>query len=274
MKQDFGSSVTENQVLDHGSTASESATCLLVSVRSVPELEIAIASGAAIIDLKEPRHGALAPTDQGLWIQAARRWSQLDCGTQPPRLSAALGEASEAVKCVEHLPTRFDFAKAGPSGCRTTSDLRNLWTTLRERLDDATELVAVAYADWNAAGCVAPDVVFQLASEFGLKTCLLDTFQKRAGSSLDILGERSTRDLAKTAGRLGLRWVLAGSIRRSDLQRLIAWQVVPDCIGVRGDVCLGSREGSICETRIKGWVDALLPNRDSILPFPQPGDSG
>ncbi len=55
---------------------------LLVSARSAAEVEVAIASGADIVDLKEPRAGALAPTGRELWHQVARRWDEMDQASQ------------------------------------------------------------------------------------------------------------------------------------------------------------------------------------------------
>ena len=126
----------------------------------------------------------------------------MDRATETPGLSAALGEPSEASSCAGHLPARFDFAKAGPSGCDCPDRLRRTWTDVRSQLDERIELVGVAYADWQQAGCVAPEVVFELACEFGLRRCLLDTFHKDGSSSVDLLGVASLCDLANRANAL------------------------------------------------------------------------
>ena len=200
---------------------------------------MAIGSGADIVDLKEPRAGALSPTDPQLWRQVARRWEQVDANAQLPRFSAALGERAEARDCAASLPARFDFAKAGPSGCSDETQLRRLWSDVRQQLDPSIELVAVAYADWESAGCPTPQSVFQLAHQSGIRRCLLDTFDKAGKSSLQLMGLGSLRELAGIARSLDLWWALAGSVRCQDVARLRAVALAPDCFGVRGDVCRG-----------------------------------
>src|SRR5207244_7336185 len=44
-------------------------TGLLVSVRSAAEAETALAGGADVVDVKEPRRGALGPADPSVWKQ-------------------------------------------------------------------------------------------------------------------------------------------------------------------------------------------------------------
>lgn len=230
---------------------------LLVSVRDMIEVEIAIDSGVDIIDLKEPRAGALAPTDRYLWMQVAQRWDRMRCFNGPPWLSAALGEPGEAVSRAAQLPHGFHFAKAGPCGCGSTAGLTTLWTDVRERLPPRTELVAVAYADWKTAGCPAPEDVFRQAAEFGLRHCLLDTFEKKGQSTVSLLGMIALRELATLARQLRLWWALAGSIAGQEVVRLLAADIVPGCFGVRGDVCQGRREGSLQAERVRSWMDIL-----------------
>ncbi len=231
---------------------------LLVSVRSSEEVEMAIGSGADIVDLKEPRAGALSPTDPQLWRQVARRWEQVDANAQLPRFSAALGERAEARDCAASLPARFDFAKAGPSGCSDETQLRRLWSDVRQQLDPSIELVAVAYADWESAGCPTPQSVFQLAHQSGIRRCLLDTFDKAGKSSLQLMGLGSLRELAGIARSLDLWWALAGSVRCQDVAPLRAVALAPDCFGVRGDVCRGAkREETLQADRIEDWLREL-----------------
>jgi uncharacterized protein (UPF0264 family) len=228
------------------------AAQLLVSVRSEAELESVIESGADIVDLKEPKAGPLAPTDPALWEWAKNRRKSMD-RFDSPKFSAALGEPDEAIACAARLPGEFDFAKAGPSGCDDRDQLWRLWEQVRRRLDDRVELVAVAYADFQVAGCPAPETVFRVAAEFGLRHCLLDTYRKDGRSSIEQLGMESLRRLAETAERQSLWWALAGSIRRTDPRRLQQNGITPNCFGVRGDVCAGAREDALQPERVHAW---------------------
>ena len=61
-------------------------TQLLVSVRSAEEAEAALHGGAALIDVKEPRRGALGRASDGILADVVRTVA----GRRP--VSAALGE--------------------------------------------------------------------------------------------------------------------------------------------------------------------------------------
>jgi uncharacterized protein (UPF0264 family) len=229
---------------------------LLVSVRSRAEMESVIGAGADIVDLKEPKAGPLAPTDPSLWEWAANHRKSI-ARADSPKFSAALGEPDEAIACASRLPGEFDFAKAGPSGCGDRNRLWRLWEQVRGRLDDRIELVAVAYADFQVAGCPAPETVFRMAKEFGLRRCLLDTYRKDGRSSIEQLGMESLKRLAETAESQSLWWALAGSIRRTDPRRLDQNGIIPNCFGVRGDVCAGTREGTLQSERVRAWRSEL-----------------
>jgi uncharacterized protein (UPF0264 family) len=229
---------------------------LLISVRDLAEFRSLLGAGVDVIDLKEPRAGALSPTDSRLWRQVAQEWSQR-AGSTTSFLSAALGESAEALAVAQLLPAEFHFAKAGPSRCRTQADLVKLWRDVRGRLDPAVELVAVAYADYDEAECPPPEEVLKAAAEFGLRRCLLDTFTKDARSSIERLGLAKLRSFGELAKQLELWWALAGSIREQEIGRLLASEIVPNCVGVRGDVCDRSREGKMRLERVQSWITAL-----------------
>jgi (5-formylfuran-3-yl)methyl phosphate synthase len=230
---------------------------LLVSVRNQEEAMLALSAGVDIVDLKEPGRGPLAPTDRDLWQAIAKSWPECGPNADAPLLSAALGECDEAVERAGQLPARFAFAKAGPSTCRTTRQLGQLWAQLRESLNSQVELVAVAYADWRRAECPPPQAIFELAAQRGMTHCLLDTWKKDGVSSLQILGESELRRLDQAASHLRLRWILAGSIRVADLRSRAVLNASPYGFGVRGDVCGGIREGALQADRIRVWIDAL-----------------
>ena len=235
---------------------SEDLADLLVSVRDQGELLEVRKSAVRIIDLKEPRRGPLAPADASLWQFADELWR--DSGGQSKGLlSAALGEQAQAREVAASLPETFAFAKVGPSDCETESSLIALWDEIRLALRDSTELVAVAYADWKSANCPAPEVVFRLASEHGFKRCLIDTYQKDGRSTVDHLGYPALSKLHQVARQKNLWWTLAGSIRRPVVDELKALGWMPDCFGVRGDVCSGTRTTRISHDLVQAWCQRL-----------------
>src|SRR5262245_31474571 len=119
---------------------------LLVSVRSPAEAEIALASGAAVIDVKDPARGALGRADD----HVLRDVVQCVDGRGPVR--AALGELRELTTDLK-IPTGVTFIKLGLAGCAGDD-----WRVRLSGLLDSgfgpgrtPQLVVAAYADWQEA---------------------------------------------------------------------------------------------------------------------------
>lgn len=244
---------------------------LLISVRSEQEVDDAIAGGADIVDLKEPRRGALAPTSTELWNSVSHGNNQHSAGrccedrSDTIRFSAALGESEQATSIAAFLPPTFAFAKVGPTDCDTKERLTELWSAVLDQLNCRTELVAVAYADHESARCLPAEQVFQLAAEFGFKRCLIDTLGKDGRSTVDHLGIDGLRRLASVVEQQRLWWTLAGSITLDQIEWLHRQSIWPDCFGVRGDVCVGDRQSVLSATRVKQWKQACV-TRPSRVP--------
>ncbi len=256
-------------------------TDLLVSVRTESELRQAISMGVSIIDLKEPKLGALAPVTPELWsrsVQVCREYDTfcidrdsdpptkqtmrldptLDLPDTSPRLSAALGERSDYSTIIDKLPPAFRFAKIGPSGITSPSELIEVFRDAKDRLPQTTELVAVAYADFIPAGCLCPESVFNVAAQIGLQRVLIDTFFKDGRSTLDHLSMSQLKELSQFAIAGSMEWSLAGSIKYSMIEKLEAAGIQPNCFAVRGDVCESGRTSGLSEQRLKLWCERLL----------------
>ena len=237
---------------------------LLISVRSRDEFAIAVESNVNIVDLKEPRAGALAPSNRDLWDHAAKTFRELE-NPHSILLSAALGEQTIAVRTASQLPLAFAFAKAGPSGCDSEAQLSNLWRGVRQQLAQPIELVAVAYADHANAKCLDAKSIFRLAKKLGFRRCLIDTFRKDGRSTLDHLGLPGISKLEDFARRSNLWWAIAGSIKSNCVETLSHSNIHPDCYGVRGDVCDDGRKGTLQRDRIQTWKQALARQSASDL---------
>lgn len=224
---------------------------LLVSVRSLAEAKLASQSNISILDVKEPSDGPLAPAGKEVW----ERIAEFNAGRIP--LSAALGEFHQGIEVAAAVPKQFRFAKVGPSGSLSIENLHGRWQEIRSRLSPDIELVAVAYADHRAASCPAPDEVFGLAAKIGLKTWLVDTFEKDGKSTLDHLSGTELLSISAFAKQYGAKWVLAGSMRIEMLEGIRLAKICPDLFGVRGDVCMESRGSELSVQRIGRWLARL-----------------
>ncbi|QDS92338.1 hypothetical protein FF011L_10800 [Roseimaritima multifibrata] len=221
---------------------------LLVSVTTLEEAALAAGQGVAVVDIKDPGKGALGGADPVLWDQVASRLPA------KVRLSAALGEAIESTSA-ERLPSRFQFAKAGPGGSGNLAALVRRWSKIRKSLPAATEFVGVAYADFVSANAPSPEEVFQAAVSEGLRWVLVDTFTKDGRSTCEHLGRDRLQALDDLAAGAGVSYVLAGSLKLNSLPSLVGLR--HRLIGLRGAVCDHGRTGQLSQAKIQQWQTAI-----------------
>ena len=133
-----------------------------------------------------------------------------------------------------------------------------MWADVRHALAAPVELVAVAYADASAAGTLEPEEIITLGNKHGFRRVLIDTFVKDGRSSVEHLQSRRLRVLRRLTRTFGMQWMLAGAIRRDDLNSWLENDTQPDGFGVRGDICESGRESEIAPQRIRLWQHQLV----------------
>jgi uncharacterized protein (UPF0264 family) len=231
-------------------------TGLLVSVRNGEEARIALAGGADLIDVKEPRRGSLGAAEPVVW-EAVRR--QID-GQAP--ISAALGEL--ATDNVEHHAPHclgYAYAKMGLAGCASQTDWQERWLRAADRLPAGTAGVAVIYADWQTADAPAPDDVLDLAIRARCPLVLVDTHDKRGKTLLDWMDMPQINTLRQTTEQLGMGLVLAGALRLESIGPLRI--AAPAYFAVRGAVCAGERTGGIELSLVKRLAQFVRKTEDA-----------
>lgn len=214
-------------------------TRLLASVASLEELVLAARGGADILDLKDPKSGAL-----GAWpldgiaraVSTARRMAD----RRP--LSATVGDlpmdpATVTGRVAETWACGVDYVKIGlfPSG-----DPAACVAALAPEARRGARIVAVLFADlWSDTACLLPDI-----AKAGFAGAMLDTAGKGAGG---LLRHKTNEELARFVERargLGLLTGLAGSLRREDIPALLP--LAPDYLGFRTALCAGAdRSGAL-----------------------------
>jgi len=226
---------------------------LLVSVRSASEARAAIAGGAAIIDVKEPRNGPLGRATGDVWSQV------LAVVADRVPVSVALGELNEWFVPQPPEPVSWPgeliaYAKLGLSDAG--SDWREQWRNLRSRLAEmqspAPEWVAVLYADWKRARALHPDLVLGEALEIDeCRGVLIDTFDKSRPSPIDARW-KDTTDCIRNRGRF---LALAGRMDVDAIEQVASLE--PDIIAVRGAACTrGDRLGVVEVERVARLAQA------------------
>jgi uncharacterized protein (UPF0264 family) len=223
-------------------------TGLLVSVRSAAEAETALAGGADIIDVKEPRRGALGPADPSVW----REILETVDGRVPA--SAALGELhSNEVDDYASRAAGFTYAKIGLSTWRRCHDSTAKWFQTKSALPAEVFVVPVLYADIEATGwqtfSAAARAAISLAADSRSALLVIDTFQKNGANLLDLVSLPELQRLSIVAAQDRIQLVLAGSLNEQAIETLLPLQ--PAYIGVRTSACAGGRDGTIDLGRVK-----------------------
>lgn len=225
-------------------------TRLLVSVRSAQEAVHALAGGADLIDVKEPRHGSLGAAAPRVWLDVANT-----VGTARP-LSAALGELRDMPEAPELAGLAgYGYAKVGLANSTSMLDWVERWQRATEAMPGGTAPVAVAYADFEIAHCPRPAEICSVGHDLGCRVLLVDTFNKLGGNIFRVV---ETAELARTfrlARILSMTTVLAGSLSLDVVDQALALE--PDYMAVRGAVCRGTREAELDAALVKRWVDRL-----------------
>jgi uncharacterized protein (UPF0264 family) len=222
-------------------------TKLLVSVRNREEAAVALAAGADLIDVKEPRRGSLGAADPG----AIREVVDQAAGAIP--VSAALGELTASTHAgPPALPSGIRFAKIGLAGCRSDETWPARWRAFVEALPGGTQPVAVVYADWRTCEAPPPDAVLSAAADIGCTVFLVDTYDKSRGGLFDHWPSAELSQWAEDARRLGGLLVLAGSLSLATIPS--ALELPPDYIAVRGAACRGGREGRLDQALLRELV--------------------
>ena len=247
---------------------------LLVSVRNVDEARAALDGGAAILDLKEPRHGPLGRVSLHVGKEVMAFLSGPSSADGSPRtgdslrhrvtLSAALGEVHDEDRPRNWKPVPgISLYKLGLSRCAGNGRWKSAldgWLEWLKVSGPGPSLVAVAYADDSIARAPQPREVLEYAIGRRLPYFLMDTFDKRQGSLRAWRSDGELKALVDIAHRGGVRVALAGCLRAEDFEALAP--LGPDVLAVRSAACQGGdRLQQVDAIRVASLVAKLNRSR-------------
>ena len=224
---------------------------LLVSVRDAAEARIALAAGVDLIDIKEPRKGALGAANAATIGEIAATVS----GRVP--VSVALGELRD-VGDAELLLDRVAgvlLAKIGLAGVAQNVDWHDRWHSQIARMPKSIHSVAVVYADWRMVGAPPPQEVLRRACEFGCLALLVDTCDKSHGDLLAHWPLDEIRTFVDQVQHSKLLAVIGGSLTAAVLDEIAGTGA--DYVAVRGAVCRGKRDGPIDQDKLARFVQQV-----------------
>lgn len=224
-------------------------TQLLVSVRSAAEAQLALECGVAWIDVKEPSLGSLGSAS-GAELRAVA-----DCVGDQACLSAALGELGELPQSPQFDTSGYRFAKLGLSKCQDVPDWQVRWQQAAENFATETAAVAVIYADWQTAAAPSPEEVYELLEHPACGALLVDTWDKRRGSLLQLWSQAQLAEMISAARHRNKLAVVAGSLSLEDIPQLLPLD--PDVVAVRGAATNGDRRGKLDPRRVQQLVELV-----------------
>jgi uncharacterized protein (UPF0264 family) len=233
-------------------------TLFLASVRDEAEAAIALLARADIIDLKEPRRGALGALDRDttrsivslVGGRVAVSATIGDLPMQPETIGAAV---------LEKTACGVDYVKFGlfPDG-----DARRCLDALQP-VARRVPLILVMFTDRLPDF----DAMLPAAADMRAAGIMLDTADKSSGSLLAHLDPRQLASFVTQAKTHGLTVGLAGSLTAADVPELLP--LSPGLLGFRGALCNGSRGASIdpaaCAA-IRALIPETRPAVESKLP--------
>lgn len=227
-------------------------TKLLISVTSVEEARIAAENGADIIDLKDPRSGALGalplPT-----IQLIMEYMRSEQADKP--VSATIGDVPMDIDLIESdaepnmaervtalAASGVDFIKIGFFEAK---DYQPCLNALKPLIQTGVKLIAVLFAEYQY-----PDNFVNDIHQVGFAGLMLDTAHKGGQTILYYHSCNSYAALAEKVKNAGMAFGLAGSLRLQDIDQLS--NLAPTYMGFRGGVCeQNSRLAALDKEKIK-----------------------
>ena len=199
----------------------------------------AVAGGADIIDVKNPKEGALGASFP--WVikrvrEVTPKLLEVSCTLGDlPNLPgsvalAALGAASIGV----------NYIKSSLYGVRTQEDaiclVKNVVRATRD-CKSSIKIAVTGFADADRVGSVDPMLIPQITYESGAGVAMLDTAVKDGKNLLDYLRPDQLKTFVDGAHSHGLKAALAGSLKKDHLALLCG--LGADIVGVRGAACIG-----------------------------------
>jgi uncharacterized protein (UPF0264 family) len=243
---------------------------LLVSVVSAQEARRALAGGADIIDVKDPREGPLGAPSPRVLSEVVRAVG----GAVP--VSVALGDLPD-VPHAAALAARgaalsgAGYVKVGLREVREVERAVELMSAVADAVGSATAVIAAAYADALAVDPpgLTPRWLPELVDRAGLSGALVDTFVKGGRGLYAWMSESELAELMAATHEVGGSFALAGQLTLGQLRRVEA-----DVVGVRSAVCLGGERTAELDVELVAAAVAELRAGSSARADPRARAAG
>jgi (5-formylfuran-3-yl)methyl phosphate synthase len=218
---------------------------------NIVEARAALAGGADILDVKNPKEGSLGAN----FPWAIRAVVDLAEGKIP--VSATIGDldykpGTASLAALGAAVSGADYIKAGLLGVRTQEQAEEMLEGIVKAVKDydpGKKVVAAGYSDYARVNSISPMLLSGVAAKAGADLVMVDTAIKDGKSTFEFMGEEELKDFISLGHAEGLEVALAGTISFQHLELLK--RLNPDIIGVRGIVCGGDRRSAVQAELVK-----------------------
>jgi uncharacterized protein (UPF0264 family) len=233
-------------------------TRMLASVVNVQEANALLTVGVDILDIKDPRKGALG----AVATRSVEEIVDSVAGRIPT--SATIGDLPLQPELIdtglsEMRKTGVDIVKVGIFSTEITVPVLDV---LRMHTRAGARIVLVFFADLRPRLNNFANLV-----DAGIDGVMLDTADKTCGSLRSIMPEITLRSFMQAAKVRGLMTGLAGSLQTNDVQPLL--ELGPDYLGFRGALCNQGQRKMAIDIHAARRVRALIPVNNN--PYPRSG---
>ncbi len=212
---------------------------------NIVEARAALAGGADVLDVKNPKEGSLGAN----FPWAIRAVVDLAGGKVP--VSATIGDldykpGTASLAALGAAVSGADYIKAGLLGIKTQKEAEEMLEGIVKAVKDfdpGKKVVAAGYSDYARVNSISPMLLPAVAAKAGADLVMVDTAIKDGKSTFEFMSEQGLLDFISLGHAEGLEVALAGTIGFEHLEMLK--RLNPDIIGVRGIVCGGDRRSAI-----------------------------
>ena len=232
---------------------------LLISPMNEKEASEAISGGADIIDVKNPKEGALGANFP--WVIKRIR----EMTPKSIQVSCALGDApnlpgSISLAAFGAASLGVDYIKVGLRGFKTPEEtvffLQNV-NKAAKTCNPKIKVAAAGYADAEKIGAIDPMLLPEIASKAQVDLAMVDTAVKDGKNLFDYLSAAQLVKFVSSSHKLGLKAALAGSLRKQDLP--VVYGLGADVAGLRGAACTNNdrNNGQITQKLVRELVETV-----------------
>lgn len=200
----------------------------------------AIAGGAEIIDVKNPKEGSLGANYP--WVIKAIK----EITPEKIKVSCTLGDVpnrpgSISLAALGAASLDVDYIKLGLYGLKTQQGAIFLLQQVRKAAKDYNphiKIAAAGYADAKKIGSVDPLLIPEIAYKAQIDIAMIDTAIKDGTTLFNHLTSDQLENFVVSTHKFGLQAALAGSLRKQDLKAV--YDLGTDIVGLRGAACTNS----------------------------------